>query len=354
MPTRPLPTSDRKAWIDIAKALGIWLVVWAHLPQGNLAVKAFFYTFHMPLFFFLSGYLLKPQSLWLTLQLGVRRLLLPYLLYALLAWACWLALAVWKQPALLQSDSLVPGYVLKPLLGVVYAVGDYTDSSLMINMPVWFLVGLYVMAAIFALLLSTLSPLRALLACLCLATLPYALAQQGTDLLWSIDSALMALPFYALGHYLAGVSKSPQARALAGRIGQGPGRAVWLCGALLAGAVTAAIAAHNGRVDINLLQYGASPFWFYAGGVSGIAMVLLLAVGLSALLRGDWLLTLSRGTIVILGLHSIVLGGLLSAMRLLGLERGTLQDGAAALLLVLAFVPVIHWVERRAPVLMGR
>ena len=354
MPTRPLPTTDRKVWIDIAKALGIWLVVWAHLPQGNQAVQAFIFAFHMPLFFFLSGYLLKPQSLRRTLQAGARRLLLPYLLYAWLGWACWLALALWKQPALLQDGHLLPDYVLKPMLGMVYAEGRHTDNSVMINVPVWFLVGLYVVAAIFALLLTALSPLRALLACLLLATLPYALAQQGWDLLWSIDSALMALPFYALGHYVAEVSHSPQAQALAGRVGQGPGRAVWLGGALLAGAMTAAIAAYNGRVDINLLQYGTSPFWFYAGGVSGMAMVLCLAQWMSPWLSFNGLLSLSRGTIVILGLHGIVLGGLLSAMRLLGLERGTLQDGAAALLLVLAFVPVIHWVERRVPVLMGR
>lgn len=59
----------RLAWIDYAKALGILLVVYGHIARGlhasgiTVVSEAFFnyadsiiYSFHMPLFFFLSGY----------------------------------------------------------------------------------------------------------------------------------------------------------------------------------------------------------------------------------------------------------------------------------------------------------
>jgi len=58
---------ERNAWVDYAKAIGIILVVYGHvargvfnagLPMGEdsyVLVDSIIYTFHMPLFFFLSG-----------------------------------------------------------------------------------------------------------------------------------------------------------------------------------------------------------------------------------------------------------------------------------------------------------
>lgn len=53
---------ERKIYIDIAKGIAIMLVVVGHLVQNNLtgstakALFDFIYSFHMPLFMFLSGY----------------------------------------------------------------------------------------------------------------------------------------------------------------------------------------------------------------------------------------------------------------------------------------------------------
>ncbi|HAQ24881.1 MAG TPA: acyltransferase, partial [Pseudomonas sp.] len=58
---------ERNAWVDYAKAIGIILVVYGHvargvfnagLPMGEelyVLVDSIIYSFHMPLFFFLSG-----------------------------------------------------------------------------------------------------------------------------------------------------------------------------------------------------------------------------------------------------------------------------------------------------------
>lgn len=49
-------TKQRDAVVDIAKGIGILLVVYGHLKNP---FNPFIYAFHMPLFFFLSGFLLK-------------------------------------------------------------------------------------------------------------------------------------------------------------------------------------------------------------------------------------------------------------------------------------------------------
>lgn len=51
----------RNSYIDIAKGLGMLLVIWGHIKQGGLSVD-FTYSFHMPFFFFLSGMLFSPEK----------------------------------------------------------------------------------------------------------------------------------------------------------------------------------------------------------------------------------------------------------------------------------------------------
>lgn len=45
--------------IDIAKGMGIILVVWAH-AKGPFS--SYIYQFHMPFFFLISGYLFNPNT----------------------------------------------------------------------------------------------------------------------------------------------------------------------------------------------------------------------------------------------------------------------------------------------------
>ena len=54
--------NTRFDWVDTAKGLGIILVVIAHVWTKG-PVRDFIYSFHMPLFFLLSGYMSKPRPM---------------------------------------------------------------------------------------------------------------------------------------------------------------------------------------------------------------------------------------------------------------------------------------------------
>lgn len=43
-------------YFDIAKGLGILLMIIGHMPIKNEYLKNFIFCFHMPLFFIISGY----------------------------------------------------------------------------------------------------------------------------------------------------------------------------------------------------------------------------------------------------------------------------------------------------------
>ncbi len=51
--------SKRLDFIDIAKGIGIILVVTGHLLPVAAGLHVLIYSFHMPLFFFLSGFFLR-------------------------------------------------------------------------------------------------------------------------------------------------------------------------------------------------------------------------------------------------------------------------------------------------------
>lgn len=48
--------SDRKQWMDYARGIGIILVMIGHLPNLNYHITRYIFSFHMPLFFVISGY----------------------------------------------------------------------------------------------------------------------------------------------------------------------------------------------------------------------------------------------------------------------------------------------------------
>ena len=116
--------TKRLDWIDIAKGIGIILVVLGHtlVPQVRETGFAgflwiFIYNFHMPLFFFLSGYLFEKGLPHYTNKgkfiLGkLQYLMLPYLIFSTFAY-------------------LFIGFSLKiPLLAKVLENGGYTAVDL--------------------------------------------------------------------------------------------------------------------------------------------------------------------------------------------------------------------------------
>ncbi len=72
----------RYDWIDIAKGIGVILVVLGHesLPYS---LNSWIYSFHMPLFFMLSGYTFKQKGNFHDdYYLPFKRLIIPYLAYS--------------------------------------------------------------------------------------------------------------------------------------------------------------------------------------------------------------------------------------------------------------------------------
>ena len=81
--------NQRINWIDWAKVFAIYLVALGHLLSKTGSegyIFNFIYSFHMPFFFFISGYLfrIKENGLVDFLKSSFRSLLVPYILLNLI------------------------------------------------------------------------------------------------------------------------------------------------------------------------------------------------------------------------------------------------------------------------------
>jgi fucose 4-O-acetylase-like acetyltransferase len=79
---------ERVNWIDYAKGIGIILVVIGHgWVSDTSMLSIWIYSFHMPLFFIISGMLIKDNTLklptWQIVKKYAKSILLPYYIFSL-------------------------------------------------------------------------------------------------------------------------------------------------------------------------------------------------------------------------------------------------------------------------------
>lgn len=116
--------SKRICWVDWAKAIGISLVVWAHIsPIARHEV----FLFHMPFFFMISGLLFRQKGFLQELKGSAYSLALPYFIYNLL------------------YMSPLPFGGARDMKTVINVIFGNQEQLCYVMVPLWFLVALFVM-----------------------------------------------------------------------------------------------------------------------------------------------------------------------------------------------------------------
>lgn len=79
--------NKRIEWVDVCKGIGIILVLLGHAPVSPTFAN-YIFSFHMPLFFFLSGYLLnvdKYNNYFSFIKARFKRLIVPYIIFSIIS-----------------------------------------------------------------------------------------------------------------------------------------------------------------------------------------------------------------------------------------------------------------------------
>ena len=325
----PLPAAARVDWVDGARAIGILLVMVGHLQGLPTWLGQLICSMHVPLFFWLSGWLCDPAGGAGSARTGVaatlRRLAVPYALFFGLSWAYWMLTR--GHPARSIDHGALHGS--EPWVGFVLGIGP----QMIVNPTLWFFPCLIATTIAFGLLTRSAARVGAgsaaatgaitVFAAALLAILPAPSARWP----WGLDIVPSALLLFALGHacrivwpvLAAGVVRT----GVAASLGWSVVAAAWAAAALA-----------RGPVDLQYLEYGGSPWAFVVVALLGIAAVLRVAHCLPV---GPTVRWLSRNTLILFPTH-VILYNLLPGIgkALVGWDAATLHSAGGQLAILAA------------------
>ena len=195
-----MDTKDRIEWIDVAKGIGIILVIMGH--TFALKYSQVLYTFHMPLFFLLSGLLVKKcDDFYALLKKTCRKILRPWFIMLLISFLVVVIIPEWRD--------------LLSLKGILFELYT-TNSNLFQNSSLWYLVCFFVVAILFypfdKIIQGNPKKYLVILTILCIAILWLKeilafIPIPDHRLPFKSDTALVALVFYSSGYYAQSLVK---------------------------------------------------------------------------------------------------------------------------------------------------
>lgn len=171
---------ERLLYVDIAKGIGILLVVWGHI--GNWGCIAPLYRlisyFHVPIFFMLSGFFFPSKPNYKDFFISkIRRLLKPYYIGGGISFL----LGVY----MFQTNEITDFFD--------FVIGGRTVG------PLWFLTSLFCSMVIFYSIVNHHQCLKIVFSAICLI-ISYFLFRHHVYLPLNMDMSLMMIPFLYLGN----------------------------------------------------------------------------------------------------------------------------------------------------------
>lgn len=325
----------RIEWIDTAKGIGIILVVLGHTSITNSA-EAWIFSFHMPLFFFISGFLFRASN---NLNLKkfatkkARSLLIPYFIFALITYLFWV-LTINN-----LSESPKEWYI--PLIGIFYSVG--VSDWLVFNSPLWFLTCLYIVEIIYFLInRATKGESKTIMVILIISSLiGYSTSLYlPIRLPWSIDVALTALVFFGVGKIFSNNKDKLELNK-------------WFMILLFISMLLINNVFTNQKVDMNFNFYG-DYFNFYIAAFSGIVTII---IGAQFLMKYKFLKYIGINSLIILCLHKLIIIIITKAISIgiPGYDSISLMWNSLISIITLAIlVPIILFINRYLGFILGK
>lgn len=282
---------QRINWIDWAKSFCMFLVILGHThicTSQNIIIHII-YSFHIPLFFFLSGLLCKDDISIRSIKKDSVSLLFPYLFYGMIGLAI---------PYPIHQSELIH-YLAKLIFG--------TDASIG---AIWFLPAIFICKQIGKMIFYIHRLYRqTYYLLLCLSFLLVIIAHEYS-LPFFFGSALCGLPFFIMGHeFMKFYHASPHLplSLLLGII------------AFITIVLSVLTRLHEPPV-LAICSYGDSIWLYYANAISGIAMVTFSSILLDKCIC-QFVYVTSYGSIVTLWAHGVVLSFFNYYMyKLIGIE----------------------------------
>lgn len=329
----------RIKWIDILKGIGIVLVVVGHAnfifanATTAMFIQKYIYSFHMPLFFFLSGYLFvkeKYPSFKKLIHAKVKTLLVPYFLFSILSLIVYVIYGLTHKYKLIEFKTMVIQIL-------------YLTNKVVWNEVLWFLVCLFVVEAMFYSLPKTKAKFTlvfcAIVGCALSFTTDYFI------LPWGVGVAFTAIVFYGIGNLIKNTKIENKITS--------PNIVIFII-CFTTNAVIGGVL--NTIVYMSDTRYG-NFIYFYIAAITGIVAYIQISQFFSKYnLITKALEYLGKNSIVIVGTHYIVFFIIQKIGRLNSLFKNNMpiKGYVYALITLLISIPIIFIINRYFPLVIGR
>lgn len=280
--------NNRIDWIDTAKGIGLLLVIFGHLHTPYFCT--WIYTFHMPLFFLLSGVVFSGNkySFKSFLLKRIKSLVIPYFVLGLVILLFYIVLN-----ATLSPDIGPYGTNMQMIKGLLIQKHFWT---------IWFLACLFVVEIMYFLINRlfgnnlVIETIVSVALCV-IGLVSYRFGCQGLP--WNIDIAIVAQFFFHVGYTL-------KRKLVFDKILQLKARPYLLCMSfslfvnVLSGIVC--IKLSGSSLDMSVGLYG-NEFLTMISALTGSLFIIML----SNKLKRDFLIYLGKNTMIIFSWHSRII-----------------------------------------------
>ena len=332
---------QRLQYLDVCKGMGILLVVLGHIFLTN-PVKTWIFSFHMPFFFFLSGYIFyfhKINDFGSFVKKRFKAIVIPYFMFASIWYIYWLLIERKVRPDSMDVNKF------KPLLGIFYGIGS--DTWLIFNIVLWFLPCLFITEIIFYLIAKNVKKDRNIISILLTSSIIGYIVSiyLGFRFPWGINIVFTSIVFYGLGYIL---HRSNLENKLT------PVREYILIILLLV--INIPIGFINGPVSMGALVLG-NYFLYYIAATSGTLFLYFISRKLP---HYRWLSFLGRNSLIILCIHEPIKRIVIKIISVYikipvdTLRNSILGSMLCLAILMLVLIPAIFIINRYLPFLLGK
>ena len=323
----------RIAWVDITKEIGIILVIIGHIAENKII-----YSFHMPLFFILSGYLYKNKEKFVRKK--IKSILIPYLFFAIVSFLYWYFIERhFREQDVSSINAFLNIWVATPSINYVF------------NTALWFLPCLFTTEVIFHFLENRVRNTKILLSIIiAFSIIGYLYPQLNIIRLpFGIDSAFIAIGFYFFGYWWKKSEDTILQKVKFNMIK----RIIALCVCFI---IVIFIPQVTNGMNIGNMEYPFYPI-IYITSFAGFCMIYLIS---NMIKENKVLQYLGQNTLVLLGIHEPIKRVVIEILhRMINIPADTIRTiiiGQLVItaLVILVCIPSIYIGNRYLPFLIGR
>ena len=198
-----ISAEQRNHTFDVLKGMAIVLVIIGHLQGLYSFIYAFIFSFHMPLFFLVSGWFYKEKTIFSYIKTDCCRLLRPYYVTVFIFCIWWFVRSVFRNDYRILLNTIIVyinGTAILADDGCSQYVPITGDTFPMIG-PIWFFISMFWCRQLYNLLRIKNIILKLVIALL-LSYIAYVISNNYFQLPLGILPGICGMAFYAIGHYV--------------------------------------------------------------------------------------------------------------------------------------------------------